>query len=141
MPTSYYVSPNLFFYDSDEKTDFFNKEISHLTYKQSIPLGKLEIDQPILLLGEPGFGKSRLLRKIFNQKCEEGLQGALIDLKLAKGGIQDYIIQQQESNSEEAGNNLFPVFTKEFSLNCSSDKCTSGNPIDTSVVFEFQYID
>jgi len=105
MKNSNYIEPYFATHNSYTLKDFFQERNDPENMINFHPISKIDLinKQYLFVLGEPGFGKSRLLKELFEEKKMNG-SCAFIDIKSAKDGIISLLTNPNKQNE---GNSIF----------------------------------
>ena len=128
MVISKYIEPNIKTSSNGKINDFLFEIDENASGVQSgsdiLKLKDLLNKKRLFILGEPGFGKSRLLKELLKKYEEKNKKCVFIDLKKAKEGIIKYILDIQKSPRSETSiftTTLDYYFSKNFELSNQDD--------------------
>ena len=127
-----YITPNLIKYDSYEeltkKKNIFKGLFDFYDEKEKIRFNDLFLLKNAVILAEPGYGKTRLLKEIVIEARNCGKYAFYLDLKKVDGSIEEYITKKS-ANAKIVDNlmNEFVIYetfllkTTEFHLEDNSN--------------------
>jgi len=101
-----YVKPTIRFYDRFNDIESEGETYAYLLHKTN--WDDIFLKNRVVLLAEPGYGKTRMLKEIVLESSQHHKEAIFVDLKMVSGIVEDYIKEYSDScksvellNSEE----------------------------------------
>jgi len=121
-----YVKPTIRFYDRFDDLDSEQKTYAYLLHKTD--WDDIFSKKRIVLLAEPGYGKTRMLKEIVLESSQHHKEAMFVDLKMVFGIVEDYIKKYADScksvellHSEEEIIKCQPIKSNNFTLTNSEN--------------------
>lgn len=102
MDKTNYIAPYINTASSENLKDFFNasKEVSSGFFSKTISWEDLTSEHHTVVLGEPGYGKTRLFRELYDKFNKEDKQCCWVELKSVDGKLISTIEEYLEERAE-----------------------------------------
>ena len=89
---STYVAPYIHISTEGNLKQFLDRKenVSTNFFNQSIDWKRLNIETHLFILGEPGYGKTRLLKELYEEFINEEKECCRVDLKAVEGKLTEF---------------------------------------------------
>jgi hypothetical protein len=130
-----YVKPTIRFYDKFDDLDNEQESYAYIWHKTN--WDDIFLKNRIILLAEPGYGKTRMLKEVVLESTAQKKEAIFIDLKKISGHIEDFINEYHEKyefpetlDTEEKINECNQFKSKNFKLDNSENTIICFDALD-----------